>query len=229
MFYDETVTMNQVEDDPSLVFELLKEEHYDFIDKLISKGIVDINVLDERGNNLLTRLLKAGQYDIVSKYMLSKKFDINNQNVDGDTFAHILVSINYVNVIELINKLKKNQNFIPNIKNNKGETILDKSINNNYIYTSMKVLEDERFNNIDIMSFRNLCNTYIKSKKYGKYSKITNFEVIVDSLDKKSLLPRMEELLSMLKFNFEIIINELKSDSVKSLDKIIDTCTLESI
>ena len=37
---------------------------------------------------------------------------------------------------------KKNKDFLPNIKNNKGETILDKSINDNYIYTTVKILED---------------------------------------------------------------------------------------
>lgn len=229
MFYNETIATSQVEDEPSLIFEILKEGHYDFVDKLISRGKVDINLVDERGNSLLMRLLKLGQYDIVSKYVLDSRFDINHQNVDGDTFAHILVSINYMNIIDIIGKLKRNKRFTPNIRNNKGETILDKSINNNYIYTSIKILEDERFNDIDILSFRNLCNTYIKSKKYGQYSKITNFETIVENLDKKKLLPRMEELLELLKINFEVIINELKSNSVKSLDKIINTCTVESI
>lgn len=229
MFYDETITTNQVEEDPSLIYELLKEGLFEFVDKLISKGKIDINTLDERGNTLLARLLKYGQYEIVSKYMLDKNFDINHQNIDGDTFAHILVGIDYVNVIDIINKLKKNRNFIPNIKNNKGETILDKSINNNYIFTSVKILEDIRFNNIDILSFRNLCNAYIKNKKYGKYSKVTNFEVIVDNLDKKILIPRMEELLSELKSNFDVITQELMSDSVKLLDKIINDCVLESI
>ena len=32
--------------------------------------------------------------------------------------------------------------FLPNIKNNKGETILDRSINGNYIYTTVKILEE---------------------------------------------------------------------------------------
>ena len=102
------------------------------------------------------RLLKRGQYELVLKHMKNKKLNINHQNYDGDTFAHILVSINYVNVLEIIKALVKNKEFLPNIKNNMGETILDKSINDNYIYTTVKILEDKRFNNIDIVSFKNL-------------------------------------------------------------------------
>ena len=40
MFYDETVAANQVSEEPSLVFELIKEGHTDFVDKLLSKRIV---------------------------------------------------------------------------------------------------------------------------------------------------------------------------------------------
>jgi hypothetical protein len=67
---------------------------------------------------------------------------------------------------------------MPNIKNNKGETILDKSINDRYIYTTVKILEDKRFNNIDIVSFKNLYETYIETDKYGSYAKINSEGVI---------------------------------------------------
>mgnify|MGYP000599229874 CR=1 FL=1 len=40
----------------------------------------------------------------------------------------------YLDVMEIIKQLLKNIKFIPNIRNKKGQTILDKSINNNYIY-----------------------------------------------------------------------------------------------
>ena len=74
--------------------------------------------------------------------------------------------INYLEVKEIIEKLLKRVEFMPNIKNNKGETILDKSINNNYIYTTAKILSDRRFNNINMVSFKNLYDTYIKSNNY---------------------------------------------------------------
>lgn len=227
MFYNETVTMNQVEEEPSLIFEVIREGHTDFVDKLLNRDNSLVNVCDSRGNNVLMRLLKAGRYDLVLKYMKCKEFDINHQNEDGDTFAHILVTINYVNVVDIIKQLKKNKKFLPNIKNNYGETILDKSINRDYIYTTVKVLEDERFNNIDILSFKNLYNAYIKNNQYGKYGRLTNLEMILDNLGKKNLLPRMEVLVETLKNNYEKISDSLIKNNMKVIDEIINTCLVE--
>ncbi len=228
MFYNEEKTMELVEEDPSLVFELIKEGHIEFVDMLLKKKIVDINTCDENGNNILVRLLKYGAYDVVLKHMGNKDWDVNHQNQDGNTFAHILVSIHYVNVVDIIAKLKRNKKFLPNIKNNNGETILDKSINEDYIYTTVKILEDSRFNNIDIVSFKHLYDTYIKSNKYGKYSKLTNLEIIINSLATKKLLPRMEKLLEIIKENFHIIKEEvLKSQKSARMDEIIKTILQE--
>lgn len=229
MFYNETKTIELVEEDPSLVFELIKEGHIEFVDMLLKKKIVDINTCDDAGNNILVRLLKYGAYDIVLQHMGNKDWDINHQNLDGNTFAHILVSINYVNVIDIIAKLKRNKDFLPNIKNNKGETILDKSINDNYIYTTVKILEDSRFNNIDVVSFKHLYDTYIKSNKYGKYSKLTNLEIIVNNLTDKNLLPRMEKLIQIIKNNLDIIKEEvLRSHKSTRMDAIINDVLQES-
>ena len=229
MFYNETKTMELVSEDPSLVFELIKEGHIEFVDMLLKKKIVDINTCDEAGNNILVRLLKCGAYDVVLHHKGNKEWDVNHQNLDGNTFAHVLVSINYVNVVDIISKLKKNKEFLPNIKNNRGETILDKSINDNYIYTTVKILEDSRFNNIDVVSFKHLYDTYIKSNKYGKYSKLTNLEVIVNNLTEKSLLPRMEKLIEFIKTNFEIIKQEvLNSQKSTQIDVIIKDVLQES-
>lgn len=229
MFYDENVAMNQVEEEPSLVFELIKEQHFELVDKILSKKIISLNTYDKDGNSILTILLKNGCYDIVSKYISDKDFDINHQNNDGDTFAHVMATINYVNIIDIINKLRKNKNFIPNIKNNNGQTILDKSINNKYMYTTIKILEDSRFNNIDILSFKNLYETYINNKNYGKYTKIANLEVILDNLDKKSLLPRMKNLVTNIKNNIDTIKEEIISNNYKSINEMINTCLVESM
>ena len=209
MFYDETKTIIACSEDPSLIFELIKEGHFELVDKLLTTNKVDINTCDENGNNVLMRLLKKGQYDLVLKHMKNKNLDINHQNYEGDTFAHLLVSINYVNIVEIIKTLAKNKNFMPNIKNNKGETILDKSINDDYIYTTVKILEDKRFNNIDIVSFKHLYETYIETNKYGKYTKLTNLEIILDNLADKTLLPTMEKLIRIIKENFEYIKERL--------------------
>lgn len=227
-FYDENKAIKAASEDPALVFELIREGHVELVDKLLKKKIVDINLTDDSGNDILTRLLKHGAYDVVLRHMSNKEWDVNHQNVDGNTFAHQLVSINYVNVIDIITKLKKNKNFIPNIKNNKGETILDKSINGKYMYTTVKVLEDERFDNIDIMSFKNLYNTYVKSNNYGKYSKLTNLNIIIESLEDKNLLPRMEKLVEFIKNNYDYIKDELFKDRLNSLDQVINGLLNES-
>ncbi len=223
MFYDELKAIEACEEEPSLIFELIREEHFELVDLLLTKNKVDINICDELGNNVLVRLLKKGQYDLVLKHMKNKKWDVNHQNHDGDTFAHILVLYNYVNVLEIINQLKKNKDFIPNIKNNKGETILDKSINDNYIYTTIKILEDRRFNNIDVVSFKNLYDTYIKTNRYGKYTKLTNLQIILDNLEDKSLVPSMKKLINALKDNFEVIKQEVINNKTKELDAIISS------
>ena len=229
MFYDEEKAMLACEEDPSLIFEMIKEEHFDTVDKLLSKHKININVCDESGNDILVRLLKKGQYDLVLKHMKNKDWDINHQNNDGNTFAHILVLINYINVMEIIKQLKKNKKFLPNIKNNKGETILDRSINSNYIYTTVKILEDRRFNSIDIASFKKIYDTYVKTNKYGKYTKLANLEIIMDSLDEKDLVPRMTKLVNCFKKDYTDIKDEvINNNKTNRMDTIINMVLKES-
>ena len=227
---EETKMLDLIEEDPSKVFELIKEGNINLVDKLLKKNKIDINLCDDKGNNILVRLLKAGAYDVVYNHMNNKEWDVNHQNQDGNTFAHYVVSINYVNVMDIMNRLRKNKNFIPNIKNNKGETILDKSINDKYMYTTIKILEDERFNNIDALSFKHLYDTYIKSNNYGKYTKLTNLEVIIDNLKNKKLIPIIEEIIDFIKTNFNAIKEEvLKSNKLTRMDKMIQNVLEESL
>ena len=230
MFFDEAKAVKACEEDPSLIFELIKEEHFELVDKILSKKKVSVNVVDRAGNDVVTRLLKARQYDLVLKYMKKKEWDVNHQNLDGNTFAHYLVSINYVAVLDIIKQLRKNKNFLPNIKNKKGESILDKSINDNYIYTTLKLLEDDRFNSIDVLSFTRIIDTYIKSSAYGKYSKINNLEVILDSLDQKDgLLPVMEQMIRNIRDNLDIIKIEIMKNRSRHLESVIDQVLSEAI
>lgn len=230
MFFDEAKAVKACEEDPFLIFELIKEEHFELVDKILSKKKVSVNVVDRAGNDVVTRLLKARQYDLVLKYMKKKEWDVNHQNLDGNTFAHYLVSINYVAVLDIIKQLRKNKNFLPNIKNKKGESILDKSINDNYIYTTLKVLEDDRFNSIDVLSFTRIIDTYIKSSAYGKYSKINNLEVILDSLDQKDgLLPVMEQMIRNIRDNLDIIKIEIMKNRSRHLESVIDQVLSEAI
>lgn len=229
MYYNEELTIKACSDDPKLIFDLINEDYKELVDKILTKKIVSINETDQEDNNILMIMLKKGWYELVLKYMKKKELNINHQNKDGDTFAHILVTKQYLEIMEILDKLLKNNKFIPNIRNKKGETILDKSINNNYIYTSIKILEDERFNNIDLVSFRNLYEKYVKSNNYGVYSKVNNLEVILENLSYKELLPKLEVLIDMIKGNIEKIKKEVFNHELKSLDIIIYGTLEESV
>ena len=219
MYYNEEKAVKACEDEPSLIFKLIREGQTKTIDKILSNKKFDINTTDSAGNDIITRLIKAKEYELVLKYMKRKDWDINHQNIDGNTFAHYLVSINYVHVIDIIKTLRRNQNFRPNIKNNKNETILDKSL---------KVLEDNRFNMIDVVSFKKIYETYIKSNEYGKYSKVNNLQMIIKSLDKKDeLLPTMQQLIEKVKSNMSLIKKEIMLNKSKYLEYIINDVLVE--
>ncbi|MGN0993440.1 MAG: hypothetical protein ACI4PE_05950 [Bacilli bacterium] len=221
MFYDERQAIEKCEEEPSQIFNLIDEGHLELVDKILRKRNTDINIVNKNEDDILSYLLKKNHYDLVLKHMKKKDWNVNHQNKDGDTFAHILVTKKYLEVIDIIKQIHKNKNFIPNIRNKNGETILDRSINNNYIYTTVKILEDERFNNIDLVSFKNLYEKYIKNDNYGVYSKMNNLEVIVDNLKDKELLPKLTKIINALTNNIEEIKQLVKNNDIKTLDNMI--------
>mgnify|MGYP004513929239 FL=1 len=221
MFYDEKQAIEKVEEEPSQIFNLIDEGHLELVDKILRKKSTDINLINDNEEDILSYLLKRNHYDLVLKHMKKKEWDVNHQDKNGNTFAHILVTKKYLEVIDIIKQLHKNKNFLPNIRNKQGETILDRSINNSYIYTTVKILEDERFNNIDLISFKNLYEKYIKNDNYGTYSKMNNLEVIVDNLKEKELLPKLTKIINSLTNNFEEVKKLVKTGDIKSLDNMI--------
>ncbi len=221
MFYDEKQAIEKVEEEPSQIFNLIDEGHLELVDKILRKKSTDINLVNTNEEDILSYLLKKNHYDLVLKHMKKKEWDVNHQDKNGNTFAHILVTKKYLEVIDIIKQLHKNKNFLPNIRNKQGETILDRSINNSYIYTTVKILEDERFNNIDLISFKNLYEKYIKNDNYGTYSKMNNLEVIVDNLKEKELLPKLTKIINSLTNNFEEVKKLVKTGDIKSLDNMI--------
>lgn len=222
MFYDETKTISACDSDPYLIFELLKEEHMSLIDKILSRNSFDINVCDTDGNNILMKLLKKEQFEIVLKHIKNKKWDVNNQNNDGDTFAHILVSMDNLKVLDIYKVLRKKKDFLPNIKNNKQETILDKSIQSNLTFITSKILEDSRFNEVGVVSFKKYYDTYIKNKNYGGYTKINNLKKIIGNLINKEVSPKVKEIIVYLNENFDEIEEEVMNNKTKSMDTYLD-------
>ena len=222
MFYDEIQAIETCEEEPSQIFNLIDEGHMEIVEKLLDKKKISINITNEHGDDILSYLLIKNYYDLVLSYMKDKEWNVNHQNKDGDTFAHILVTKNYLDVRDITKELHKKKSFIPNIRNKNGETILDKSLNKDNIYTTLGILKDKRFNNIDIVSFKNLYEKYVKSEEYGTYSKINNLDAIISNLKNKPLLPKLTQMIDTLINDSESIKNLLKQGDIKTLDSIID-------
>ncbi len=209
-------------EEPALIFNLIKRGCFRGVEKLISENKVDVNLVDGVGNDVVMRLLKAHQYTLVVKLMKKRNWNVNHQNEEGNTFGHILAQDNSVGALKVVDELKKKTRYMPNIKNNKGETALDKAINNNYLMTMVKILEDKRFNNIDVLSFKNLYKVCIKSSNYGKYTKLNNLEIIVDNLKKKELNPTLRFIIDEIVDNYDGIKDEILNNKSFIMDTIIN-------
>ena len=210
-------------EDPSIVFTLIKQGNYDAVEELINNNLVNVNIVDSVGNDVVTRLLKAQQYDLVVQLMKRRNWDVNHQNVDGNTFAHVLANDDSMFTVKIAEQLIKKKNYIPYIKNKKGETALDRSINNNYNCTAFKLLGDKKYNDIDVSQFKNLFNVCIKNKYYGKYSKINNLEIIVENLEKKDLSPSLKKIIENISDNMDLIKDDIMNNNNLILDTIINS------
>lgn len=210
-----------VKDDIS-VFTLLKLGEYEKVARLISNNEINVNMVDGVGNDLVTKLLKARQYDLVLEVMKKRNWDVNHQNDDGNTFSHVLAQDNSIMAMKVVEQLVKKKKYVPNIRNNRGETAMDIAVSNHYLCTAFKILEDKRFDNIDIFSFKNLLNVILKSKVYGKYSKITNLNIIVTNLEKKNLDFKVKEIVDAIRNNMDIIKNDIMNNRLFNLETIIN-------
>ena len=204
------------------VFTLIKQGEFETIWELVEGNEININTTDGVGNDVVVRLLKAKQYDLVMELMKKRNWDVNHQNDEGNTFGHILAQDDSFMAVKVMEQLTKKKNYLPNIKNNKGETAMDIALTNHYLCTAFKLLEDKRFNDIDVVSFKQLFHASIKNELYGKYSKIMNFEIIVDNLEKKELPIRMRELIDQIVHNREAIKRDIMNNQFSLLEDMIE-------
>ena len=219
--------MDACKEDPSLIFTLIKQGDFEIVEELINNNLINVNIVDSVGNDVVTRLLKAQQYDLVFQLMKKRNWDVNHQNADGNTFAHVLANDDSLFTVKIAEQLIKKKNYIPDIKNNKGETPLDRSINNNYICTAFKLLGDKKYNDIDFSQFKNLFNVCIKNKYYGKYSKINNLEIMVENLEKKDLSPGLRKIIDNISDNMDLIKDDIMNNNNMILDTIINSFSEE--
>ena len=110
---------------------------------------------------------------------------------------------------------------MPNIKNHQQETALDIALNNHYLCCAFKILEDKRFNSINLLSFKQLLEITLRNKKYGKYSKITNLQIIVNNLEKKELDSDLMRVVSFLRENMDTIKSEIMKGKITLIDRIL--------
>ena len=229
MFYDVEKAISDCLSNPMLLFTAIKMNYKEVYEKVLENEDFDFNITDDNNDNVLMRLLKNKDYNLVNKYITREDININHQNNDGNTIMHLLVTINYIDIKDILENILKRNDFLPNIKNNNNETILDRSLNSHYLSTSVKILEDKRFNNINLYSFKNLYETYIKSNDYGTYSKLNNYTIIYNNLKKKSLMPTMSKLIKILKKEESSIKNDFLNLKTNSLDMIINHLIEETI
>ena len=223
MSQEEQDAFQILREDPTMIFTYIKKEDYDVVEEALIQNIVNINTIDSVGNDVVMRLLKARQYDLLLPLMKKKNWDVNHKNEEGNTFGHILACDNSLAAIKVAEQLTSKRNYLPNIKNNNGETALDLALSNRYLCTAFKIFEDKRFNDITVSSFKNLFNVTIKNSLYGKYSKITNLEIIVDSLEKKELDQNMSKLVQRISDNMDLIKRDImKHNRVDVIEGIIE-------
>ncbi len=223
-FYNEEQAVRVCLEKPNMIFGLIKEGYTEVVGRILSLDKSIINTIDSEGNNVMMALLNKKSYDLVLENMKNKEWDVNHQNYSGNTFSHILVTLNYLKILNILEKLKKNKNFIPNIKNNRGETILDRAVLTNNLCTAIKILDDNRFNDIDVLSFKYMFDKYINNSHYGVYSKINNLEVIIEKIGKKDKLkPNMKKLLGVISSNIDIIKNDILVNKTNNIDVIINS------
>lgn len=224
IFYDKKETIKLCKKNPKIIFELINEKYTDVVEEILNSNKEIINLCDNNGNSVMMNLLVKKEYDLILKCVKYRKWDINYRNNDGNTFTHLLLSHEYLSIAKILEVIIKNKNFIPNIKNKNKETILDIAIKNERLCGVNRILEDKRFYDIDIVSFKFLFDKYINNSYYGKYSKLNNLELVINSLEKKERLkPRMKKVLTFIKNNLDLIKNDLIKNSSNNLDEFLET------
>lgn len=216
------------EGDPSVIFELIRADNDELLNHMLEEDLIDVNLVTSNKDSLAIKLLKSFKYDLVLKVIKNKNWDINYQNEDKESFGHILAKINNVAVVPLFKELKKNKYFDINLRNKDNKTIFDISVENHNSYISTKIIEDERFNNIDIFEFLKFYETYMNTNEYGKYSKINMIDSIL-TMDGRYVSTRMQELLNHLKDNVKNIKKDIEKDDYNLLKSIIKECVYQYI
>ena len=64
--------------------------------------------------------------------------------------------------------------------------------------------------------------------KYGKYTRLNNLEMIVDSLENKPVAPEVKEIISSIKDDFKRIKEDFINNKTERIDLIVSTALLQA-
>ena len=171
-------------EEPSLIFQYIKEGNEEAIEALIDSNQINVNLVDNLGNDVISRLLKARMYDYVFILMKKRNWKVNHQNEEGNTFGHLLAQDNSIQAVKVFEELIKKRNYLPNIKNKNNETALDISLNNNYLGCSLFVVNLD-FSSTNILK-RNTESQILEAKIHN-INKISNLKGIHKKLKLKEI------------------------------------------
>ena len=94
-------------------------------------------------------------------------------------------------------------------------------------YMTAKILEDSRFNEIGIFSFKKLYDTYIKTNIYGKYTRVNNLQMIIDNLEDREISPRIKQVINYIKNNFDIVKADVMNNNTKDFNMYLKRVLFE--
>ena len=109
MFYDETKTINACDSDPSLIFELLKEEHMEIVDDYFDRIAGDIPIHSENVAEKRSLKVKADDVKLDVKPESADKVEI--RIIDGRKYLVIPMDsdIEVNGIIRRINETLKEE------------------------------------------------------------------------------------------------------------------------
>lgn len=220
MFYNEESATRTCEDIPLTSFEVIKNGYGYILFDLIKNKALDINLEDENKNNILMSLAINKDFETLLKLINNKDFDINKQNEDGDTLSHLILKSTGIKILEIYKNIKKKEDFNPHIKNKKGEGLIDIAIKTNSLRNIINVITDNKYCCMNINSFANIYENYLKSKSFGFYTKIDILDAIL-KIDIKKMDLEFKKLIISLKENYELIKEELSKGKTTTLENIV--------
>ena len=206
---------------PTDIFYLIRTGKKKEINDLIDSNGFDVNQKDTIGNDVVSRLVLDGFYEEALKLVNKKSWNINNININGDSIIHILGLKNNLGSMKVFNEIIKKKKLDLNIVNNNNLRSIDITISNNNLYMTLNILKKSDLNNMDEDLLKKIFNKFIYNDSYGKYSKISNLETIIDSFNHKKLSYKIRRIINKIRDNFNLIKENIMNNNINIINTIM--------